>query len=329
MNNEQKYVIRTLRSEAEKINFSSHSAICSQLASSAVSLPEWRPNLLTSEMSVALISLTIVNLLVSPLMIFVNVLVILAVKTTPQLRDKYNVLLAGMAGTDIMTGALAQPLFIAEVIYRLTGSPASEFCIIPHATRGLTGTFGLISLDHLALISMERYISIKLPFKYHDIVTKRRLIVCDVLASSLVFTALFFRFKVVLFRYFLIRFAIYLPIFILIFCRIASYHEARKRIGKIPTQSARAKFLKQKKALKTTSFVIGLVFLFYVPMPFLRAVFAPFISSPETFLVLESFMLTLALCNSVCNPVIYCARCRQYRQAFRKLLHITNNVQTL
>ena len=57
-------------------------------------------------MSVALISLTIVNVLVSPLTIFLNVLVILDVKTTSQLRDKYNVLLPCLAGTDIMTGAI-------------------------------------------------------------------------------------------------------------------------------------------------------------------------------------------------------------------------------
>jgi len=74
-------------------------------------------------MSVALISVTVVNLLVSPLTIFLNVLIILAVKTTPQLRDEYNALLACLAGTGIMTGALGQPLFIAEQIYRLTGSP--------------------------------------------------------------------------------------------------------------------------------------------------------------------------------------------------------------
>ena len=309
------------------MNFSSHSPNCSQFASSDVSVPEWRPNFLTSGVSVALISLTIVNLLVSPLTMFLNVLVILAVKTTPPLRDKYNVLLACLAGTDIMTGALGQPVFIAELIYRLTGSSASEFCIIPHATRILSRAFGLISLHHLALISMERYMSIKFPFKYHDIVTKRRLVVCDVLAWSQVLTALFFRYKRFFFGYFLFGFAMFVSIFILIFCRIASYHEARKRIGNIT--SSKAKFLKQKKALKTTSFVIGLVFLFYVPMILFKVIFAPFISSPETFVVLESLILTLLLCSSVCNPVVYCARSRQYRRAFRKLLHIANNVQPL
>ena len=311
------------------MNSSSHSPSCSQFPFSGVVVPEWRPNFLTSEISVALISVTIVNLLVSPLTIFLNILVILAVNSTPQLRNKYNVLLACLAGTDILTGALGQPLFIAELIYRLIGSPTSEFCIIKHAARSFSRFSVLISLQHLALISAERYISIKFPFKYDNIVTKRRFIVSVVLAWSLVFIATLFSFyKHSFFKHFLHLFAIIFPaIFILIFCRIASYHEARKRIGNITTQSAKAKFLKEKKALKTTSFVIGVVLLSHLPMILFRVVFVPLISSPETFLAIQSFVITLALCNSVFNPVIYCARSKEYRRAFKKLLRRANFVQ--
>ena len=125
-------------------------------------------------MSVALISITLVNLLVSPLTIFLNALIIIAVKITPQLRNKYHALLACLPGTDIMTGALGQPLFIAEQIYRFTSSPALEFCIISLAGTHLIRAFGIISLQHLALINIERYISIKFPFKYDVMVIKRR-----------------------------------------------------------------------------------------------------------------------------------------------------------
>ena len=148
-----------------KMNSSSHLISCDYHLK-GFNFPEWCPNFLTREMSAALISVTIINLLVSPLTIFLNVLVILAVKTTRQLRNKYNTLLACLAGSDIMTGALGQPLFIAELIYRLTGSPASEFYIIPRAVRSLIRTSALISLQHLALISAERYISIKFLVKY-------------------------------------------------------------------------------------------------------------------------------------------------------------------
>ena len=310
------------------MNSSSHSPNCCQFASSVTSVPEWRPDFLTSEMSVALISITIVNMLVSTLTIFLNVLVMIAVKTTPQLRNKYNALLACLAGTDTLTGALGQPLFIAEQIYRFSGSPASEFCIISHAARHLIRAFGFISLQHLALISIERYISIKFPFKYDVMVTKRRLIASAVLAWSLVFlTILFFVCKLFFLICCLLGLMLFLSIFIVIFCRIASYYEARKRIGNIRSQTARAKFLKQKKALKTTSFVIGLVLLFYIPMTVFRLVFAPLISSPEIFLAIDVFHKNAFALQFSFNPVVYCAISGQYRRAFKKLLHVANNVQ--
>ena len=302
------------------MNSSSHSPSCNQFPFIVVALPEWSTNFVTSEISATLISLTIVNLLVSPLTIFLNVLVILAVKTTRQLRNKYNALLACLAGTDIMTGALGQPLFIAELIYRLTGSPAAEFCIISHAARGLSRTSVLISLQHLVLISIERYISIKFPAKYHNFVTKRRFIGSVVLAWPLVFLTILFSFYLL---------TIFPAIFILIFCRIASYHEARKRIANITTQSAKVKFLKEKKALTTTSIVIGLVFLCYLPMILFRFFRGSLLSAPNAFLAVESLIITLILSNSVFNPLIYWARNKKYRRAFKKLLCRANNVQPI
>ena len=199
-NQQTKYLKRTLRFETAQMNSLPQWLCCGQFASgpfSGASLSEWRPNFLTSELFVALISVIIVNLLVTPLRIFLNVLVILSVKATPQLRHKYNVLLACLAGTDVMTGALGQPFLIAELIYRLTGSPASEFCIISHTAGSLSRASALISLQHLALISIERYISIKFPFKYGYIVTKCRLFVSVVLVWSLAFlTLLLFRYKI-------------------------------------------------------------------------------------------------------------------------------------
>ena len=53
----------------------------------------------------------ILNILSLPVTILANVLVIMAVKTTPRLQSKYNILLAFLAGTDLLTGAASQPIF--------------------------------------------------------------------------------------------------------------------------------------------------------------------------------------------------------------------------
>ena len=119
----------------------------------------------------------------------------------------------------------------------------------------------------------------------------------------------------------------------LTFCRITTNYEARNQLWKIKTQkisaAAAATFFKERKAFKTTTFVIGVVLLCYLPNGLFRVVFVTCISLPENDIVLaiEGFILTLLFCNSVFNPIIYCARSREYRRAFKKLLRRANYVQ--
>ena len=50
-----------------------------------------------------------------------NVLVIMAVKKRPSLQSKYNILLACLAGTDLLLGATLQPSYIVGQIYVIKG----------------------------------------------------------------------------------------------------------------------------------------------------------------------------------------------------------------
>ena len=164
-------------------------------------------------------------------------------------------------------------------------------------------------------------------------ITKRRLILSVILAWLLLafpMILLSFYTNDVLRQIFLILTA-FPSIFILTFCRFAAYYEARNQMRKIKTHqisaAAAATFLKERKAFKTTTLVIAVVLLCYLPNGLFRVVFVPVISSPETFLAIEGSILTLLFCNSVFNPIIYCARSREYRRAFKKILSRANNVQ--
>ena len=55
----------------------------------------------------------ILNIVSIPVTILMNVLVIMAVKTRTRLQSKYNILLACLAGTDLLVGAASQTTFIA------------------------------------------------------------------------------------------------------------------------------------------------------------------------------------------------------------------------
>ena len=56
------------------------------------------------------------NLGSCPVIILMNVLVIVAIKTRRRLQSTYNILLACLAATDLAVGVVSQPLFIAQEI---------------------------------------------------------------------------------------------------------------------------------------------------------------------------------------------------------------------
>ena len=70
----------------------------------------------------------ILNILSFPVTILMNVLVTMAVETRPRLQSKYNVLLACLAGTDLLAGTALQPSFIAGQIYVTKGLSLIEYC---------------------------------------------------------------------------------------------------------------------------------------------------------------------------------------------------------
>ena len=292
-------------------------------------MPEWKPAYLTTPVTASLIFLSVINLLVSPCSILLNVLVIVAVKTSPRLKTNHHILLASLAGTDLLTGAISQPLLIAEEIYLLKGSTLNSysFCFLRNVS-AITGMTSVIaSLQHLALLSIERYLAITYPFKYLELITELRLTasVVTVWAVATLLTVLTSVYTVNNAFIFNFRRVITVAsISILIFCHFAVYREARSQILKIATQQisteARAVFLKEKKALYTTTMVIGVVFLSFVPLIIFRPVLKSLIGPPAWKFVLLYALKSLALCNSVCNPLIYCARNREFRKAFERLL---------
>ena len=299
------------------------------------SMPEWQSTHLSSEMSASLTSITVVNLLAASCAIFLNILVMIAVKKTPRLRTNSNILLACLAGTDLMTGALGQPLFAAEQIYRLTGGFESyPVCVLKFASGIFAVTSVVASVQHLTLLSIDRYIAIKYPFKYLEMVTIRRLTVTVafawlVAAFLAVLTALYTVDHP--FTFYFRNFLLLASISILVFCQIAVYLEARIHMRKIRTQQmsveAKEAFLKEKKALNTTTIVIGALLLSYLPIIAFRLVLKPLVNSDFMKFVLEAVFRTFLLCNSVCNPLIYCARGTEFRRAFKRLFTSQNQVQ--
>ena len=110
-----------------------------------------------------------------PVIILMNALVIIAIKTRRRIQSVYNILLACLAGTDLAVALVSQPLFIAQEIFFLSGASVEDYCHFYRKTVFLCLFPSIESLLILALLSMERYIAMKFSLRYASLMTTPRL----------------------------------------------------------------------------------------------------------------------------------------------------------
>ena len=144
----------------------------------------WKQEYQVEKIAFALTAI-ILNILSFPVTIVMNVLVIMAVKTRPRLQSKYNILLACLAGTDLLVGAVSQPSYIVGQIFVIKGISLSEYCRYHKLANFLVSSPFFVSVFHLTLISIERFVAMKYTFRYMTVMTGLRLKIAVV--SSWVF----------------------------------------------------------------------------------------------------------------------------------------------
>ncbi|CAH3138711.1 unnamed protein product [Pocillopora meandrina] len=243
-----------------------------QLRTCVMNKVVWSNSYDTEKTSFAIIAI-ILNGLSMPVIILMNALVVAAVKTTPRLRTNYNFLLACLAGTDLLVGIVVQPSFIAVQINVLRGISLEQFCQHEKEFSYFAIIPILSSFYHLTLISVERFVAIKHPYRYTTVCTNRCLITA--VAISWVMTS--FRVCFSMFNF-----------FVIIFCHISVYfvsrrHECRIRSEQVSLQAA-ADFAKEKKALKTTRIIILTLLLCILP-PSVYGLFLRIFSNSSNYIV--------------------------------------------
>ena len=222
----------------------------------------WRQEYQVEKIAFAVTAI-ILNILSFPVTIVMNVLVIMAVKTRPRLQSNYNILLACLAGTDLLVGAASQPSYIVGQIYVIKGISLSEYCGYHKLTNLLVLSPIFASVLHLTLISIERFVALKYTFRYVTIVTGLRLKIavvsswvfafCPAILGSLSKELAFISNVVAVM-------VLFVNISLIVFCHSSVYFVTRRHEKQIKceqvTRQAAADFAKEKKALKTTRIII-------------------------------------------------------------------------
>ena len=211
----------------------------------------------------------IINCVACPFTVLLNVLVIIAVKRRPSLQTYTNILLACLAVTDALTGVTAQPSYVLWRTSQLLGIKNSDLMRVFHSSS--LRALSLCSALHLALVTFERLIAIKFTMRYPYIITNQKIKVavmafwvyifsCEILRRAT--AALFFN---LLASLVLISCILFVAASYIILYRESIRQRQMIKVQQI-TQQDEEIFTKERKALKTTVFVVGSMVLCFSPV---------------------------------------------------------------
>ncbi|XP_078371402.1 adenosine receptor A1-like [Oculina patagonica] len=297
----------------------------------------WRASYMARDTHINLVAVTCISFLSVLPTIMLNALVILAVTTKRRLRTNSNVLLACLAGTDLSTGMVVYPVAISVDMKRILG--VEPFCSLEKLYLVALIMVSFASFSHLVLISVDRYIAIRYPLRYQNIVTKQRIITGVFFAWAItvlitiqeLFLAVidgetknYSVYQKVNNLMFLIIFLIYTVAITYIYWYILS--ETRRQKNRIQTeqltQEESERFKKDNKAANTLTIILCTLIVTYLPLTIAGVVtVSSDMIEPRIKSVLLGWCTTFIMSGSLFNPIIYFWRIKKLRRAFLEILN--------
>ena len=270
-----------------------------------------------------------INAFLSFTAIALNVITIQALRKTSSLSRTLKTLLLSLAVSDLGVGLLTQPLYIAILVMRIDQTTLFGWSV--QCISYISGyVFSSASFLGIFALTVDRFLAIHLHLRYQEVVTYKRIVALVisiwVLSSALSILTLNENLEKVLSSVIGIIGSVCLIITGTLCCKMhAVVRRHRKEINcalKVQQVAQNGKLASDARMKKTAlaTFYVYIVFLgCYVPY---FSVKAASIISGESVLRwhLSYYFLTLMYLNSSLNPLIYCWKMRNIRQAVMSVL---------
>lgn len=266
--------------------------------------------------------------LACPCAIVANVMVFLGVLRKPELRNVYNTSILFLATSDLVTGLVTHPSFIAYHGSKLT-TPMQDFSCIALVMYTYTNfMFTGLSVITIILITLERYLAIFHPYKYQAFVTKRRIAI----TISLVWVVwvafiTFVRFSPearsgtlgVIAAILLIP-CILLTVFV--YCKVYCLtRRIRVSIGHELTTQRNTADIQETKSSRTVAYLAGAVVICFLPTIVVVIIQeSKAIDANYFFHLLYPLTESAVLLTPVFDPIIYVLRSSKLKASLRELI---------
>ena len=253
------------------------------------------------------------------------------------LRTISNRFLTSLCVADLLAGLVVDPVYIA---IRVFAQPRKDNILLNvismvwiHSTAA--------TVFNLCCVSVDRFIAIRFPFRYQDIMTKKR---CYSVIIMVWLISLFLPFSRILvgnatrttvkdfwFTLSLIFFA--LPLTVVSLCYVWIFTVAKKQAGRIKKENVQnsnemnspVRAMQNHKAIKTIGLVLGVFIVSWMPTLVVSVVHYV-TKSDECFsiklvYIVMPWLEAVGLTSSAINPWIYVFRNGEFRKALRGCCH--------
>ena len=268
-----------------------------------------------------------------------NFLVCLAIIKDPfrNLKTPFNYFLLSLAGTDLMVGAILDPVSVAFHIDEALQLNAVDIKIL-HMFYFILSTASILTL---AALTMDRYVAVASPVKYKTMVTSKRAIVASVSiwVVALGFSFIYFKLGFIVYSFIFANTAVFSTFAVLIFVHVGILKRLRERSkywrdrravectesDKHENRNNLINTKKESKAAKALMIVL-LAFSASLTPACIMIYLLNFCAHCNCLMVpwLRDLGIIIVLCNSGINPYLYAWRLPQFKRAFYKFLHLNS-----
>ena len=277
--------------------------------------------ILTAEIHGQLTFISVLNIFVSITAFLGNALILIALRKESSLHPPSKLLLSSLATTDLCVGLILEPL---TVIYLV--SVVNEHWNICHYVSVTGYVIGVIlfavSLLILTAISVDRLLALLLRLRYRQVVTLKRtyVIVVTFWVVSSALTGMSFWNPGVIFWYMIIVVSFSLVTSIFSYTKIffGLRHHQNQVNDNIyqPNQSDELNIARYRKAVCSALWLQFTLVACFLPRGIALALVSETAMSPSVFLV-NQYTIALVYLNSSLNPVLYCWKIEEVRQALK------------
>ncbi|XP_078375423.1 adenosine receptor A3-like [Oculina patagonica] len=276
---------------------------------------------LTAGIHSQLTFISVLNIFLSITAFLGNALILAALRKETSLHPPSKLLLRSLATTDLGVGLISEPLnatFLMSVV--------NEHWNICHyillARLEVDAIFGVVSLLTLTAISVDRLLALLLGLRYKQVVTLKRsyVIVITSWVASTVFSAMYF-------LNFLIP--MWYGIMVVLLCLVTSvfsytkiFFTLRRQQNQVqvhvdhPNQTNQLNIVRYRKAVSSALWLQLTLVACYLPAGIVVVLITNSGLSTPVFLAYQ-YAATLVYLNSSLNPIFYCWKIDEVRQALK------------